>query len=125
MAIDINIKLSEDRQNTTLTFTSGEDAPSKIDLTQAELEDLIRVLGILHWSMAEGKAIPEIKGAKIKPAYQTNWAIQKDKDSAGTLLAFQHPGYGAVGFVLSEQQIKEYTKALQKSMRVKRSPIKG
>lgn len=123
MAININIKLSEDREKATLTFPSDNDSEAKIDLIQAELEDLIRVLGILHWSMAEGKSIPAIKGAKLKPAYQTNWAIQKDKDSTGTLLAFQHPGYGAVGFVLSEQQTKEYTKALQKSMRVKR-PIK-
>lgn len=121
MAIDINIKLSDDRTSTTLTFTDGDEAPSKVDLTQAELEDLIRVLGIVHWSMADGKPVPDIKGAKLKPAYQTNWAVQKDPETEGTLLAFQHPGYGAVGFVLADQQIKEYTKALQKSMRIKKS----
>ncbi|CAI3922819.1 unnamed protein product [Commensalibacter communis] len=121
MAIDINIKIADDRTKATLTFSDETNPGSKIDLTQAELEDLIRVLGIVNWSMADGKPIPDIKGAKIKPAYQTKWAIQKDKDTTGTLLAFQHPGYGAVGFVLSDQQTKEYTKALQKSLKVKRS----
>lgn len=120
MSVNINIKISDDRQKTTLTFSGGGDPEAKIDLTQDELEDLIRVLGIVHWSLADGKPIPDIKGAKIKPAYQTKWAIQKDKDSSGTLLAFQHPGYGAVGFVLADQQVKDYAKALQKSLKLKK-----
>ncbi|CAI3954042.1 MULTISPECIES: hypothetical protein [Commensalibacter] len=124
MSVDINIKLSEDREKTTLTFSGGGDPEAKIDLTQKELEDLIRVLGIVHWSMADGKPIPEIKGAQLKPAYQTKWAIQRDKDTLGTLLAFQHPGYGAVGFVLADDQAKEFAKALQKSVRLKK-PIKN
>lgn len=120
MSVNVNIKISDDRQKATLTFSGEGEPEGKLDLTQAELEDLIRVLGIVHWSMADGKPVPDIKGAKIKPAYQTKWAIQKDKDSPGTLLAFQHPGYGAVGFVLADQQVREYSKALQKSLKIKK-----
>ncbi|MDI2090957.1 hypothetical protein [Commensalibacter oyaizuii] len=122
MSTDINIKISEDRKKITLTFKDGKIEEKPLELNQAELEDLIRVLGTVRWAMAEGQKLPEITGAHIKPAYQTKWAVQRDNNVNGTLLAFQHPGYGAVGFVLSDTQLKDYTRALQKSLKIKRVP---
>lgn len=120
MAIDVNIRITEDRRKTVLTFSPGSGVTGQLELNQLELENLIQALGSIRWMMIEGQQIAEITGTKIKPAYQTKWAIQKNVEKQETLLAFQHPGFGPLGFVLSDQQIKEYVKALQKGLKIKK-----
>lgn len=120
MAIDMNIRITEDRKKTILTFSPESGVTGELELNQLELANLISALGSVRWTMAEGQKIAEITGAKIQPAYQTKWAVQKDTLKEETLLAFQHPGYGPVGFVLSDKQIKEYIKALQKGLKIKK-----
>lgn len=120
MAIDVNIRITEDRKKTILTFSPDSGVTGQLELNQLELDNLIQALGSVRWMMAEGQKIAEITGAHIKPAYQTKWAIQKNIEKAETLLAFQHPGFGPLGFVLSDQQVKEYVKALQKGLKIKK-----
>lgn len=119
MSININIRITEDHKKTILTFGTEDESQNSVELSQGELSDLIQVLGTIHWAMAEGQALPDITGAQLKAVYQTKWAIQKDMNTKGTLLAFQHPGYGPVGFVLSDDQLKEYARGIQKSLKGK------
>lgn len=121
MAIDVNIRITEDRKKTILTFSPESGVTGQLELSQVELDNLLAALGSVRWAMAEGQSIPDITGVKIRPVYQTKWAIQKDTLKDETFLAFQHPGYGPVGFVLSDKQIKEYVKALQKGLKMKKS----
>lgn len=120
MAIDVNIRVTEDRKKVLLTFAPDSGVSGTLGLSQPELEQLITVLGSVRWMMAEGQQLPEISGAKIQPAHQTKWAVQKDPSKAETLLAFQHPGYGPVGFLLADKQVREYVTALQKGLKIKK-----
>ncbi len=120
MAIDVNIRIIDDRRKTVLTFSPDSGVKGDLELNLLELENLIQALGSVHWMMVEGQKLADITGVTIKPAYQTKWAIQKNVVKGETLLAFQHPGYGPVGFVLTDPQIKEYLKALQKGLKIKK-----
>ncbi|CAK7192334.1 hypothetical protein COMNV_00527 [Commensalibacter sp. Nvir] len=122
MSVNINIKISEDKTKLALGFLSDGLETKKIELSQKELEDFIRVLGTMRWAMAEGQKIPDIAGAKLVPAKQVKWAVQVSEGNDSTLLAFQHPAYGPVGFMLGDKEIKEYFEAVQKIIEIKKLP---
>lgn len=119
MGIDVNVRMTDDRKKAILTFAPESGLTGTLEVDQSELEGFLQLFSSLHWVMAEGQQLPEITGMKLKPAYQFKWAVQKDMDKQQSLLAFQHPGYGALGFMLSDEQVKEYIKALQKSLKLK------
>lgn len=113
MAAYFNIQLSEDKKNVTLDFLPESGVSGSLKLSPDQLSEFIRVLGIVRWAIAEGQVLPDIMGAEIKPAYQTRWAIQEETLSESVLMAFQHPGYGPVGFVIPPDDVKIMIKALQ------------
>ncbi|MDG6095120.1 hypothetical protein LOC54_08350 [Acetobacter sp. AN02] len=94
-----------------LTFGDGDQAASmELDLTQ--LSELIGALGAVRASMA-GSAVPPIEGARFSPVRHTSWALQPDTDTDGSVFAFQHPAWGAVGLVFNADDAERVVKALQ------------
>lgn len=106
----IHIAPSEDRQHAHLEITSGRKKIA-IDLTAAELAGLITALGAARQAMS-GTEPPPIEGVSVNPVRRTNWALQLDPDSQGSILAFQHPAYGPVGIALPPQDSATLAKGL-------------
>lgn len=96
----IHIAPSEDRSRArlTITFAGGESLP--LELTLAEVSDLIAALGMVRHAML-GDVQPSIAGARFTPVRKTEWALQLDRETQGSILAFQHPAYGPLGLVLA------------------------
>ena len=106
----IHITHSEDRQRAHLEITSGRKKIA-IDLTGVELTGLIAALGAARQAML-GTEPPPIEGVSFSPVRRTNWALQLDPDSQGSILAFQHPAYGPVGIALTPQDSATLGKGL-------------
>lgn len=95
----IHIAPSEDRTHASLEVTSGRKK-IVIDVTAEQVADLIVALGAVHQAML-GNAVPPIEGAKFAPVRRTQWALQLDSETQGSILAFQHPAYGPIGLALT------------------------
>ncbi|MCH4091665.1 hypothetical protein [Acetobacter sp.] len=95
----IHIAASEDFKQATLTITSGRKK-IVLDLNAAQVADLITGLGAVHQAMV-GANIPPIEGVSFTPVRRTNWALQLDPESQGSILAFQHPAYGPIGLAMT------------------------
>ena len=60
-----------------------------------------------------GKApTPPIEGAPLTPVFQTSWVVQPEALTEGSVIAFQHPAFGPVGFVLPPADIEKVVRAL-------------
>ncbi|AQS83726.1 MAG: hypothetical protein ABF876_04060 [Acetobacter aceti] len=95
----IHISASNDLKLASLTITSGRKK-IVLDLNVAQVADLISGLGTVHQAMI-GTEIPPIEGVPFTPVRRTNWALQLDPETQGSILAFQHPAYGPVGIAMA------------------------
>lgn len=97
----IHIERAEDGEKTRMTLTSGRRKLS-IDLTLTDLTNLIHALGAARAGLVASEPAPSLEGVNITPVRRTSWALQLDRDSQGSILAFQHPAYGPVGLTISQ-----------------------
>jgi len=110
----MQVSRSEDDSNVTLEFLEGSGAQGKLTLNVDQLTQLIANLGNARAALLEKQDVPKIEGAKFNPVYRTNWALQLDALTEGSLLAFQHPAYGPVGVVFTPSDAETVIKGLQR-----------
>ena len=99
-----------------LTLLPGSGAEGKVALTPGQLLELIGALGAARARLlAELPAEAKQRGldasgvpAVVGPA----WMVRPEALTEGSMLAFAHPGYGTVGFVLGAAEVKKMVKAL-------------
>ncbi|NHO33784.1 hypothetical protein [Acetobacter fallax] len=96
----VHIEPSEDRTHAALTLTSGKQNIA-LEMNLADITSLISALGAVRNGMVTNTTVPPIEGVNVTPVRRTNWALQLDRDTQGSVLAFQHPAYGPVGLVLT------------------------
>lgn len=111
----------EDGSGATLRFLEGSGLEGAIDLTRDQLTQLIASLGRVRSALVEEEAPPPMEKASFVPVYRTNWALQIDALTEGSMLAFQHPAYGPVGVVFSPPDAEKLLKGLQKQRAIVRS----
>ncbi|GBQ23514.1 hypothetical protein AA12717_1512 [Gluconacetobacter sacchari DSM 12717] len=112
MSARMQVTLSEDRQTATLAFLDGSGVEGAIALTLAQLSELIASLGTVRGAMVETLPPPPIEGVPVVPVLRTNWAVQPEALSEGSLIAFQHPAYGPVGLALAPDDVRRVVQAL-------------
>ncbi|EHH68960.1 hypothetical protein GMO_02670 [Gluconobacter morbifer G707] len=117
----MQVTRSEDGQKILLSFLENSGLTGSIELDENQLGQLITSLGAAHASLMEGKTLPPITGARFNPVYKTNWALQIDTLTEGSLLAFQHPAYGPVGVVFGPKDTDQLISGLQKHKTIIRS----
>ncbi|MBB2169056.1 hypothetical protein HLH36_11910 [Gluconacetobacter aggeris] len=112
MSARMQVSLSEDRQTATLAFLDGSGIEGTIAFTLEQLGELIASLGTVRSAMVENVPPPPIEGAPVVPVFRTNWAVQPEALSEGSLIAFQHPAYGPVGLALAPEDARRVAQAL-------------
>lgn len=117
----MQVTRAEDGKTVALTFLEGSGVSGSISLDEAQLSQLIASLGLAHASLVEKRPPPPIEGARFTPVYTTNWALQIDALTEGSMLAFQHPAYGPVGVVFGPQDVEQIIGGLQKQRTMIRS----
>ncbi|MBO1358871.1 hypothetical protein J2D73_03525 [Acetobacter sacchari] len=111
MEPQVHIAVSDDRTHATVAFTADE-ASFSLNLSRAQLASLITALGAVNQTLG-GDVTPSIEGAKFTPVRRTSWAVQPDVESGGSILAFQHPAYGPLGFTLLPKDAERLAHGLQ------------
>ncbi len=107
----IGIRIAEDRQSVTLSVgpVGGDSLPLELSLDQ--LSNLISLLGETRARMVEGLPTGPLEGKSIRTVMDPNWYVQVAQID-GSLLAFDHPAYGPVGFAIPRKDVARIVKLL-------------
>ncbi len=117
----MQVTRSEDGKTAILSFLEGSGVSGSLSLDEAQLSQLIASLGLAHAALIEKRPPAPIAGARFTPVYTTNWALQIDALTEGSMLAFQHPAYGPVGVVFGPHDVEHIIRGLQKQRTMIRS----
>ncbi len=96
----MRVAVSKDTQNATLTLLPESGLDGEISLSLDQITQLIFGLGQARATMVQNLPIPPIEGVHFNPVFKTRWVVQPEALTEGSVIAFQHPAYGPVGFVL-------------------------
>lgn len=108
----MQVGLSDDRRTATLTFLEGSGLEGSIPLSLDQMTQLISSLGAVRAAMVDHIPPPPIEGVPVVPVFRTNWAVQPEALTEGSLIAFQHPAYGPVGLALVPADARRVVQAL-------------
>lgn len=108
----LEVTVAEDVSHATLTFLPASGVAGSLDLSLSQITTLIQHLGNARSRLVANAPIPPITGAAITPVFATQWAVQPEALTEGSVIAFQHPAYGPVGFVLQAAEAQRVVRAL-------------
>jgi hypothetical protein len=107
----LGIQVSEDRRSVAIEFAAAGQASSSVVLDLDQLSNLIHVLGQTRHRMVEGLPMPPLEGQTVATVNGPSWYIQVAQLD-GSLLAFDHPAFGAVGFAIPRQDVAAMVRIL-------------
>ncbi len=108
----MQVAVSDDGQIASLALLPESGLEGKITLTLDQITQLITGLGQARAKMVRNLPVPPIEGAHFTPVYKTQWVVQPEAMTEGSVIAFQHPAYGPVGMVLPAAAVEKVVRAL-------------
>ena len=108
----MRVSLSDDQQEASLELLPPSGLQGEIKLTLEQLSTLIARLGQARATMVAKSAAPPIEGTPLNPVYGTRWAVQPEALTEGSVIAFQHPAFGPVAFVLPPSDVEKVVRTL-------------
>ena len=106
------VSVAEDASHATLTLLPPSGLDGSLTLSLGQITTLIQHLGAARSRLVANEPVPPITGAAINPVFATQWAVQPEALTEGSVIAFQHPAYGPVGFVLQAADAERVIRAL-------------
>ncbi len=94
-----------------LTLLPGSGAEGAVDLTPDQLLELIHALGSVRGRLLAGQN-PELDARAVQAVVAPAWTVRPEALTEGSMLAFAHPSYGTVGFVLAAAEVERMVRAL-------------
>jgi hypothetical protein len=107
----LGIQVSEDRRSVAIDFAATGQTSSAVVLDLDQLSNLIKVLGQTRHRMVEGLPKPPLEGQTVATVNGPSWCIQVAQLD-GSLLAFDHPAFGAVGFAIPKEEVAAMVRIL-------------
>lgn len=108
----IDVSVSPDGSRAVVAMHASEQAHAALELSLDQLTTLIQTLGQVRTAMVANHPVPPMDGASIAPVFVTQWAVQPEALTEGSIIAFQHPAFGPVGFVLPPADAERVVRAL-------------
>lgn len=105
------MNVSIDGDEAVLTLLEGSGATGAVRLNGAQLLELIRGLGSARAAMVAGKALP-LDAQGVQAVVSPAWTVRPEALTEGSMMAFAHPAYGTVGFVLAAAEVERMVRAL-------------
>ncbi len=110
----MNVSLNE--EGAVLTLLPGSGAEGSVVLNPAQLLELIGALGGARARLLAGMP-PDARERGLDPnAVQAvvgpAWTVRPEAMTEGSMLAFAHPAFGTVGFVLVAGEVDKMVRAL-------------
>ncbi|MFC4174240.1 hypothetical protein ACFOYU_19685 [Microvirga sp. GCM10011540] len=113
--IQVGIRIAEDRKSVAVEIRQAEASACAIELNLDQLTDLIVHLGDVRQHLLEGHPIRPLEGETVRTVTSPNWYVQVAKID-GSLLAFDHPAFGPVGFAIPREEIAEIVRILKEHL---------
>lgn len=116
MAQQPRMNVSVGDSGAVLTLLPGSGAEGAVPLSLGQIGELLAALGaararlvsVLPADAKERRLEPGGVQAVIGPA----WIVRPEAMTEGSMLAFAHPAFGTVGFVLAAPEIEKMVRAL-------------
>jgi hypothetical protein len=105
------MNVSIDGQAATLSFLPGSGAEGSLTFTAEQLLEVIVGLGSVRVRLLAGRA-PGLEATAVQAVVGPAWTVRPEAMTEGSMLAFAHPAYGTVGFVLGAADIQKMVRAL-------------
>lgn len=117
----IGIRIAEDRKSATVSIAPVGSEGLPLELSVDQLTNLIALLGETRARMVEGLPTGTLEGKSIRTVMEPNWYIQVAQID-GSLLAFDHPAYGPVGFAIPRKDVARIVKLLNGHLALPETP---
>ena len=108
----LTIQVTEDKTSATISFLPESGVNGSLTLSLEQLTLLITALGNVRARMVVGQPIPPLEGQLINGVFNTKWYVQAEPVMDGSSLAFAHPAYGPVSFVVPRDQVAKIVRLL-------------
>ena len=100
----------------TLTLLPGSGAEGAVTLTLGQLGELIAALGATRARLVSGLPADakerRLDVSAVQAVVGPPWVVRPEAMTEGSMLAFAHPGFGTVGFVLAASEVEKMVRAL-------------
>ncbi len=123
MSARMRVTVASDAHSATLSLLPESGLEGDISLSLDQITQLIFGLGQARMAMMHKVPVPPIEGAHFNPVFQTQWVVQPEALTEGSVIAFQHPAYGPVGFVLPAPAVEKVVRALTAHMGMVHSQV--
>ncbi len=115
MVDQLELNISPDRSRITLKANEvNQGCALEVSLSVEELRALIEKLGKAHAHMADGRPLPLSQVQTVTTIVNPVWRVESVL--RGILFAFYHPGYGPLGFTLSNDQVSQMIDILMRQL---------
>jgi hypothetical protein len=111
-AARMRVTVADDRTQATLELLPASGMEGAVPLTLDQLTQLIASLGQARAAMLDARPVPPMENAVFSPVFKTRWMVQPEALTEGSVIAFQHPAFGPVGFVLPPTDTEKVVRAL-------------
>ncbi len=108
----MNVTVLADGSMARLDFLPASGLEGGIDLSFEQITLLIQGLASARARMAASRPAPPLESAPVQAIVGPAWRVQPEALTEGSMLAFQHPGFGALGFVLGAADVEKIVRAL-------------
>ena len=109
--IEVGVRISEDRGTAEIELVADGQPSKPLQLDLDQLTNLIGLLGEIRAHMLEGRPKLKLEGRDVRTVDRPNWYIQVARID-GSLLAFDHPAFGPVGFAIPKPEVAEIVRLL-------------
>lgn len=111
----LTVSVAEDGGSATMTASgAGWSATFTLD----ELTRAIEALGMARQAMLRGQPRPPLAGQGVRAVLATQWYVGPELTLGGSVLGFEHPWYGPLGFVVLPEHGVEMARLLSAQCRM-------
>ena len=114
------MNVSIDGDQAVLSFLPGSGAEGAVTLSASQLLEMIVGLGSVRVRLLAGKP-PGLEASAVQAVVGPAWTVRPEALTEGSMLAFAHPAYGTVGFVLPAPEVERMVRALTSHLGMVRS----
>ncbi|PHR19306.1 MAG: hypothetical protein COA37_17915 [Hoeflea sp.] len=112
MTDGIRANLSDDGTKVSLEFLPASGVQGTLHLTADQLLKLNQQLGSLRAQMVKNDTVPELEGQQIEAIINPKWHLQPGLIGEASMLCFQHPAFGPLGFAVPVDQVQKMVQLL-------------
>lgn len=107
------VSVAEDRKSVMVTLlpaggSGGEAAAFSLE----QLTKAIEALGLARQQMMQDRPRLPLEGQAVRATYAADWYVAPELQLGGSVLGFEHPWYGPLGFVVLPQHAAEIARLL-------------